>query len=96
VIDLSLQSSILKELSQVSLGDIALLLATIVTSKGPHGLSDAARGQLFTITGESAELLPLNTELTLVVYRPDDDGWTRARRSCQPSVWLQVDLSVYH
>ncbi|KAK4047482.1 hypothetical protein OIV83_005394 [Microbotryomycetes sp. JL201] len=35
----------------VLLGDVALLLAKIITSKGPHGLSDQVRGQIITLTG---------------------------------------------
>ncbi|KAM0790342.1 hypothetical protein ACM66B_003227 [Microbotryomycetes sp. NB124-2] len=35
----------------VRLGDVALLLAKIITSRGPHGLSDQVRGQLMTLTG---------------------------------------------
>jgi len=35
----------------VSLGDIALLAAHVVTESGPHGLGDKVRGQLITITG---------------------------------------------
>ncbi|GAA5992201.1 hypothetical protein JCM10908_001816 [Rhodotorula pacifica] len=35
----------------VSLGDVALLLATILTSKGPHGLGDEVRGQMIVCTG---------------------------------------------
>lgn len=35
----------------VALGDVALLLATILTSKGPHGLGDEVRGQMIVCTG---------------------------------------------
>ncbi|POY75876.1 hypothetical protein BMF94_0959 [Rhodotorula taiwanensis] len=35
----------------VALGDVALLLATILVSKGPHGLGDEVRGQLIVCTG---------------------------------------------
>jgi len=35
----------------VSLGDIALLAAHVVTESGPHGLGDKVRGQLITVTG---------------------------------------------
>ncbi|KAI5789652.1 hypothetical protein DFH27DRAFT_207317 [Peziza echinospora] len=35
----------------VALGDLAHLAAVILTSKGPHGFSDALRGQLITLTG---------------------------------------------
>jgi uncharacterized protein YbjT (DUF2867 family) len=35
----------------VALGDLAHLAAVILTSQGPHGFSDALRGQLITLTG---------------------------------------------
>jgi len=35
----------------VSLGDIALLAAHVVTESGPHGLGDKVWGQLITVTG---------------------------------------------
>ncbi|BGO94927.1 hypothetical protein NBRC10512_000603 [Rhodotorula toruloides] len=35
----------------VSLGDVALLLAKILTSEGEHGLSDDVRGQMIPLTG---------------------------------------------
>lgn len=35
----------------IALGDIALLAAVVLTSKGPKGLSDKVRGQLITLTG---------------------------------------------
>ncbi|GAA5877928.1 hypothetical protein JCM1840_002950, partial [Sporobolomyces johnsonii] len=35
----------------VALGDVALLLATILTSHGPHGLADSVRGQMIVLTG---------------------------------------------
>ncbi|CEQ39420.1 SPOSA6832_00949, partial [Sporobolomyces salmonicolor] len=35
----------------VALGDVALLLATILTSTGPHGLADSVRGQMIVLTG---------------------------------------------
>ncbi|BGP27091.1 hypothetical protein JCM10295v2_006053 [Rhodotorula toruloides] len=35
----------------VSLGDVALLLAKILTSEGEHGLSDDIRGQMIPLTG---------------------------------------------
>ncbi|GAA5995538.1 uncharacterized protein JCM10292_005238 [Rhodotorula paludigena] len=35
----------------VALGDVVLLLAKILASKGPHGLGDDVRGQMITLTG---------------------------------------------
>lgn len=35
----------------IALGDVAKVVANILVSKGPKGLSDRFRGQLITLTG---------------------------------------------
>ncbi|EMD37646.1 hypothetical protein CERSUDRAFT_136344 [Gelatoporia subvermispora B] len=47
------------EFAPIALGDIAQLLAHVVTSEGPQGLSDTVRGQLIVATGPKLLAGPL-------------------------------------